>query len=397
MQRSGFNNARVRQANKQIFLSHLWREKQLSKSQLAQLTSLSIPAVSNILEELMDEGRISHSRETLSQRGLSSGSYHLPEKGAWTLCVNVTPTSITSQLADARLVAVGDWQHEVINPESPKALLSALAAHWREYRRQFPEVTINLALGVHGQVDPITGASKTMPQAPWKTPVEIKYLLEEKLGVQVRLDNDCVMLALAEKWQNPAANGDFCVINVDYGIGSSFVINDNIWRGSLYGSGQIGHTIIHPDGVACDCGRYGCLETVASLSALKKQARVWMKSQPTSLYDPETLTTDQLIAAWQHGDVRIQAWAENAASAIGLSLYNFLNILNINQIWLYGRSCAFGDSWLNTLVQQTGFNPFDHGDNPRARATQISFGQLNRAQQLMGIGYLYVESQLSEL
>ncbi|CAK7054928.1 MAG: N-acetylmannosamine kinase [Citrobacter freundii] len=397
MQRSGFNNVRVRQANKQIFLSHLWWEKQLSKSQLAQLTSLSIPAVSNILEELMDEGRISHSRETLSQRGLSSGSYHLPEKGAWTLCINVTPTSITSQLADARLVAVGDWQHEVINPESPKALLSALAAHWREYRREFPDVTINLALGVHGQVDPITGASKTMPQAPWKTPVEIKYLLEEKLGVQVRLDNDCVMLTLAEKWQNPAATGDFCVINVDYGIGSSFVINDNIWRGSLYGSGQIGHTIIHPDGVACDCGRYGCLETVASLSALKKQARVWMKSQPTSLYDPETLTTDQLIAAWQHGDVRIQAWAENAASAIGLSLYNFLNILNINQIWLYGRSCAFGDSWLNTLVQQTGFNPFDHGDNPRARATQISFGKLNRTQQLMGIGYLYVESQLSEL
>ena len=104
MQRSGFNNARVRQANKQIFLSHLWREKQLSKSQLAQLTSLSIPAVSHILEELMDEGRISHSRKTLSQRGLSSGSYHLPEKGAWTLCINVTPTSITSQLADARLI-----------------------------------------------------------------------------------------------------------------------------------------------------------------------------------------------------------------------------------------------------------------------------------------------------
>lgn len=397
MQRLGFNNARVRQANKQIFLSHLWREKQLSKSQLAQLTSLSIPAVSNILEELMDEGRISHSRETLSQRGLSSGSYHLPETGAWTLCINVTPTSITSQLADARLVAVGDWRHEVIKPDTPKALLAALATHWREYHRQLPEVTINLALGVHGQVDPITGASKTMPQAPWKTPVEIKYLLEEMLGVQVRLDNDCVMLALAEKWQNPAAKGDFCVINVDYGIGSSFVINDNIWRGSLYGSGQIGHTIIHPDGVACDCGRYGCLETVASLSALKKQARVWMKSQPASLYDPETLTTDQLIDAWRHGDVRIQAWAEHAASAIGLSLYNFLNILNINQIWLYGRSCAFGESWLNTLVQQTGFNPFDHGDNPRARATQIGFGKLTRAQQLMGIGYLYVESQLSEL
>ncbi|HED3139051.1 ROK family transcriptional regulator [Citrobacter farmeri] len=397
MQHSGFNNARVRQANKQIFLSHLWREKQLSKSQLAQLTGLSIPAVSNILEELLDEGRICHSRETLSQRGLSSGSFHLPEQGAWTLCMNVTPTSLTSQLADARLVAVGDWQHEVINAATPEALLTAIANHWRRWRQHYPDITINLALGVHGQVDPITGASKTMPQAPWKTPVEIKYLLEERLGIQVRLDNDCVMLALAEKWQNPAANEDFCVINVDYGIGSSFVIHDSIWRGSLYGSGQIGHTIVNPDGIACDCGRYGCLETVASLSALKKQARVWMKAQPVPGKDPETLTTDMLIDAWRKGDVRIQAWVEHAASAIGLSLYNFLNILNINQIWLYGRSCAFGEPWLNTLRQQTGFNPFDHGDNPRAKATQIGFGTLTRAQQLMGIGYLYVESQLNEI
>ena len=56
MQRTGLNNARVRQANKSIFLSHLWREKQLSKSQLSQLTGLSIPAVSNILAELLSEG-----------------------------------------------------------------------------------------------------------------------------------------------------------------------------------------------------------------------------------------------------------------------------------------------------------------------------------------------------
>ena len=397
MQRTGFNNARVRQANKSIFLSHLWREKQLSKSQLSQLTGLSIPAVSNILAELLSEGLIGHSTEHLSKRGVNSGSYQIPEHGAWTLCMNITPTSIEYQLADARLLAVDGHQHLPVNAPTPQALLEAIVECWRHIHRRYPQHSINLALGVHGQVDPITGVSQTMPQARWKTPIEIKYLLEERLGVQVRVDNDCVMLALAEKWQNPAANEDFCVINVDYGIGSSFVIHDNIWRGSLYGSGQIGHTIVNPDGIACDCGRYGCLETVASLSALKKQARVWMKAQPVPGRDPETLTTDLLIDAWRKGDVRIQAWVEHAASAIGLSLYNFLNILNINQIWLYGRSCAFGESWLNTLRQQTGFNPFDHGDNPRAKATQISVGTLTRAQQLMGIGYLYVESQLNEI
>lgn len=62
----------------------------------------------------------------------------------------------------------------------------------------------------------MTGVSQTMPQAPWATPIEVKYLLEEKLGIRVMVDNDCVMLALAEKWQNNSQVRDFCVINVDY-------------------------------------------------------------------------------------------------------------------------------------------------------------------------------------
>ncbi|MVT03441.1 hypothetical protein CD006_12460 [Enterobacter sp. 10-1] len=397
MQLTGFNNVRVRQANKSIFLACLWREKQLSKSQLAQLSGLSIPAVSNILEELLSEGLISHSTEKMSNRGVNSGSFQIPQHGAWTLCMNITPTSIEYQLADARLLAVDEHQHIRIDAPTPQALLTAIIDCWRSIHRRYPQHKINIALGVHGQVDPVTGVSQTMPQARWKTPVELKYLLEEQLGVQVRVDNDCAMLALAEKWQNSAAPQDFCVINVDYGIGSSFVINDQIYRGSLYGSGQIGHTIVNPDGTACDCGRYGCLETIASLSALKKQARVWLKTQPEAQPSPDKLTTGSLIAAWEQGDVHIRAWVENSANAIGLSLYNFLNLLNINQIWLYGRSCAFGEQWLNTIVKQTSFNPFDHGDTPRAHATQISFGRLTRAQQLLGIGYLYVEEALEKI
>lgn len=395
--RACINNQQIRHHNKCVILELLYRQKRANKSTLARLAQISIPAVSNILQELESEKRVVNIDDESQTRGHSSGTWLIAPEGDWTLCLNVTPTSIECQVANACLSPKGEFEYLQIDAPTPQALLSEIEKCWHRHRKLWPDRTINLALAIHGQVDPVTGVSQTMPQAPWATPIEVKYLLEEKLGIRVMVDNDCVMLALAEKWQNPAANGDFCVINVDYGIGSSFVINDNIWRGSLFGSGQIGHTIINPDGIACDCGRYGCLETVASLSALKKQARVWMKSQPAPHYDPETLTTDQLIDAWEQGDVRIQAWAEHAASAIGLSLYNFLNILNINQIWLYGRSCAFGESWLNTLVQQTGFNPFDHGDSPRARATQISFGQLNRSQQLMGIGYLYVESQLSEL
>ncbi|WP_237930097.1 ROK family protein [Buttiauxella sp. S19-1] len=395
MQISGLNNQRVRQVNRQAMMKLVWQHKRLSKSQFSQYTGLSIPAVSKILDELVNDGKLNHSTENLSNRGLNSGSYQIPPDGDFILCMNVTPTSIESQLCDAQLSPLGEFERIHVNAATPQVLLAAIENIWRHHHKNWPKKTINLALGIHGQVDPVTGVSQTMPQAPWREPIEIKYLLEEKLGITVRVDNDCVMLALAEKWQNPESRQDFCVINVDYGIGSSFVINGQIYRGSLYGSGQIGHTIVNPDGMACDCGRYGCLETVASLSALKKQARIWLKSQPSSpKLDPETLTSTQLIAAWHDGNEQVRRWVESAANAIGLSLYNFLNILNINQIWFYGRCCAFGDEWLATVDRQIGFNPFDHGDALKVKATQINFGKLTRAQQIMGIGYLYVENAL---
>lgn len=398
MHNSGLNNQRVRQLNRQTIMKLVWQHKRLSKSQFAQYTGLSIPAVSKILEELVSDGKLSHSSENLSNRGINSGSYQIPPDGDFILCMNVTPTSIESQLCDAQLSPQGEFERIHVNAAAPQALLAAIENIWRNQRKIWPKKVINLALAIHGQVDPVTGVSQTMPQAPWREPVEIKYLLEEKLGVTVRVDNDCVMLALAEKWQNPANRQDFCVINVDYGIGSSFVINGQIYRGSLYGSGQIGHTIVNPDGMACDCGRYGCLETVASLSALKKQARIWLKSQPgTPKLDPESITSTQLIAAWHDGNEQVRRWVESAANAIGLSLYNFLNILNINQILFYGRSCAFGESWLATIDRQIGFNPFDHGDSLKMNATQICFGQLSRPQQVMGIGYLYAEVALNEM
>ena len=397
MQIAGLNNQTVRRHNRRAIMALVWRYKRLSKSQLATHTGLSIPAVSKILDELVGEGKLSHSSENLSSRGINSGNYQIPNDWPLILCMNVTPTSIESQLIDAQMTPIGDFLHSQVNAPTPEALLSAIEGLWRQQHKNHPGRQINLALGVHGQVDPDTGVSQTMPQAPWKKPVEIKYLLEERLHVSVRVDNDCIMLVLAEKWQNSSNREDFCIVNVDYGIGSSFVINGQIYRGMLNGSGQIGHTVFDRDGIACDCGRYGCLETVASLSALKKQARIWLKSRPTAPgIDPENMSSHQLIAAWHSGDERVVQWVEQAANAIGLTLYNLLNILNINQIWFYGRSCEFGDKWLQTIYRQIGFTPFDHGDAVRTRQTQIGFGHLTRQQQITGIGYLFVEAALAQ-
>ncbi|AUZ75877.1 hypothetical protein C3405_24435 [Aeromonas hydrophila] len=388
------NNQKVRHHNKQVLLALLYQLKEASKSTLARHCELSIPAVSKILDELVAEGAINHSEQNLSQRGINGGSYRIASGQGAILCLNISPTSLESILVDNLITPLDDYAGQKIAPQTPDELLRLIEACYYQHKRRHKGLAIRLAIAVHGQVNPASGVSQTMPQAPWHAPVELKYLLEERLGCEVMVDNDCIMLALAQKWQGAENVGDFCVINVDYGIGSAFIINGQIYRGALFGSGQIGHTIINPDGSACACGRYGCLETVASLSAIKKRARVFLKQQGA---DPAALAegrvgTAQLLARYQQEDPMIRAMVDEGAHAIGLSLYNFLNILNINRIWLYGRSCGFGDEWLQTIIHQTGANPFDCSD--AVNATHIRFGQLNRAQQVMGIGYLYVESAL---
>ncbi|WP_448055035.1 ROK family protein [Aeromonas hydrophila] len=393
---TGLNNQKVRHHNKQVLLALLYQLKEASKSTLARHCELSIPAVSKILDELVAEGAISHSEQNLSQRGINGGSYRIASGQGAILCLNISPTSLESILVDNLITPLDDYAGQKIAPQTPDELLRLIEACYYQHKRRHKGLAIRLAIAVHGQVNPASGVSQTMPQAPWHAPVELKYLLEERLGCEVMVDNDCIMLALAQKWQGAENVGDFCVINVDYGIGSAFIINGQIYRGALFGSGQIGHTIINPDGSACACGRYGCLETVASLSAIKKRARVFLKQQGA---DPAALAegyigTAQLLARYQQGDPMIRAMVDEGARAIGLSLYNFLNILNINRIWLYGRSCGFGEEWLQTIIHQTGANPFDCSD--AVNATHIRFGQLSRAQQVMGIGYLYVESALAQ-
>ncbi len=395
----GLNNQRVRQFNKKVMMTLLYREKTASKSTLAQLSQLSIPAIGKILADLQSEGRISHSTVNLHSRGLGGGSYQVAVDGTCILCMNVSPYRIESILTDSLITPQSPFLLTEIAVKTPEALLAHIEKLFHDYRKSYRNVPIKLALSVHGQVNPTTGVSQNMPQAPWNSAIEIKYLLEERLNTELLLDNDCVMLALAEKWQNQDKQHDFCVINVDYGIGSSFVINQQIYRGNLFGSGQIGHTIIEPEGRLCSCGRSGCLETVASLSAMKKQARDWLAADRSAQDDalPHTPSTQELIDRYHRGDQAVRAMVMRAASALGLSLYNFLNILNINHIYLYGRSCGFGDAWLHTVREQTGLNPFDQTDSVKIMATHIGLGTLNRAQQIMGIGYLYVEQALEKM
>lgn len=393
----GFNNERVAAYNRQLFLFNLFRLKDASVSDLAALLGLSVQAVSRIARDLQQEGRIElHDSPATGKRGHSAGLIRFSHADGYIVCLDVRPTAIFSVLCDFFGSVKEGLKVRPIVMQSKDKLLSDLVQEIRHYQQLHPRAPLRVAIALHGQVDAQKGVSLLMPQSPWHEPMYVKFLLEKELGLEVLLDNDCVMRALAQKWYLLRHNEDitdYCVINLDYGIGSSFLINNEVYRGALFGSGQIGHTIIDPEGRLCSCGRHGCLETFASNKAVLREVKLALRALGGR---EQVQTFEDVVVLYHEGNEVVRSQVNKAARAIGLAIYNFLNVININHIFLYGSSCQFGEEFLDAIIRMVVSNPFDREAQVKSQSTSIVYGTLSVSEQIAGISYLFGE-QLSRL
>ena len=134
------------------------------------------------------------------------------------------------------------------------------------------------------------------------------------LGLPVRVENDVNAAAFGlfrrlTEHRESGAPRSMAYLNLGTGVAAGLVLDGKLWRGSRGGAGEIGHIPVDPDGVMCNCGQRGCLETVASGSAI---ARLWPTAHPRPV--------EELFGAAASGDVHARdvqrTLVENVASAV---------------------------------------------------------------------------------
>ncbi len=130
-----------------------------------------------------------------------------------------------------------------------------------------------VGLAIPGVVDPDTGRVVVTPNMNL-TGVAIGPHLQDKFQVPVAVENDCNLGALGEQWLGSARKADSVVaILVGTGIGGGFVRKGKLWRGARESACEIGHIVMQIDGPQCGCGNRGCLEALASRSAIERDVR----------------------------------------------------------------------------------------------------------------------------
>ncbi len=167
------------------------------------------------------------------------------------------------------------------------------------------------------------------------------YELSERLGLHVAVDNDANLGALAEI-SFGAGRGltDVIYVMVSSGIGAGVVLGGQLHRGATGLAGELGHVLVHPDGVVCRCGNRGCLETVASTDSVLELLRPAYGSE---------LGVAQLAELMAAGDLGARRVVGDAGREIGRILAGLCNVLSPAAIIVGGDLSVVGDPLLTGI------------------------------------------------
>lgn len=122
-------------------------------------------------------------------------------------------------------------------------------------------------IGIPGQVDSARGVVRYAYNLSVQS-LELAALLHERTGVEVAIENDVTAAAVGAA-HLMKLSGSVAYVNLGTGLSAGIVVDGKPWRGARGLAGEVGHLAVDPRGRLCPCGQRGCLETVASGSALK--------------------------------------------------------------------------------------------------------------------------------
>jgi glucokinase len=199
-----------------------------------------------------------------------------------------------------------------------------------------PAEVLGVGVGVPAFLDVSSGVIIEAVNLGWSN-LPFKSALEQVFERPVRIENDANVAALGESFAGAGRNHrNVLCATVGTGVGGGIVLNGEVYRGSNGMAGEIGHLVVDREhGTRCNCGRHGCLETVASATAIVRAAK---KLQEKGALPAQIDITgaQSVFELAQNGDQSAQMVVENAAHWLGYGLALAAVTLNPDAIVIGG-------------------------------------------------------------
>lgn len=230
------------------------------------------------------------------------------------------------------------------------ALIDASVEAVEEVRESAEGEVAAVGFGIPSLIDHRTGVARVAVNLPL---AEIRFadIMTERLGLPAFVDNDANVAALAEH-RAGAATGctEVVMLTIGTGIGGGLILRGELYRGATGAGAELGHTVIDMDGPPCqgNCPNRGCVETMASGTALAREARQAAGDQPDSALaraqaDGYELTGPLVTELAHDGDGAALGVLELVGRRLGVAISSFVNIFNPQLVVVGGGVMAAGD------------------------------------------------------
>lgn len=193
----------------------------------------------------------------------------------------------------------------------------------------------SIGIGIPGAVDSATGRVAHAVNLGLEG-LELGRRLSDRLGVDVRVENDVKAAALGAHHLLGLADGirahSMAYLNLGTGLAAGIVLEGRLLKGRRGVAGEIGHIPVDPAGVVCGCGQRGCLETLASGSAI---SRMWPSG--------DSLPARELFAAAESGDARALDVRERFLTGVAAAVRLLVLTTDVDDVVIGGGLAALGD------------------------------------------------------
>ncbi len=222
---------------------------------------------------------------------------------------------------------------------------------------------IGIGIGAPGPLNPKTGVVYSPPNLPGWSNVPLGDILEQRTGLPVFLDNDANAAVMGEYIFGVAKGYRYVVyMTVSTGIGAGVIEDGRLLYGMNGAAGEVGHMTIDLNGPLCNCGNIGCLEVLASGTAIGRRAREILArdSRPSIMRDIcghnlECVNAEIVELAASRGDAVAGEILQQTAVYLGVGVTNILHLYNPEIVIIGGGVAQMGDKLfvpMRAIVEQ---------------------------------------------
>jgi N-acetylglucosamine repressor len=173
------------------------------------------------------------------------------------------------------------------------------------------------------------------------------------------------------------------VVHIGHGIGAGIILQGELFHGDAYGAGEIGHAVVVEQGQLCNCGNYGCLETVADCRAIVRRAQQLAGSS-------KVIDFEQVVQASHQGDPAVGQIIEEVGRYLGMAVAQLVSILNIERIVITGPIARFGQPLCDVVAREMQRRSLP----TLAQSTEVVVAEEQPDTVLLGISALLLNQEL---